>query len=39
MVSQPFLYICVGQYTIKDLTTVRCFPDFHEIGVEPMYTR
>jgi len=24
---------------VEDLATMRCFPDFHEIGVEPRYTR
>jgi myo-inositol catabolism protein IolC len=24
---------------VEDLTTVRCFPDFYEIGVKPRYTR
>jgi len=25
--------------SVEDLATVRCFSDFHEIGVEPRYTR
>jgi hypothetical protein len=25
--------------SVEDLATMRCFPDFHEIGVEPRYTR
>jgi hypothetical protein len=24
---------------VEDLATVRCFSDFHEIGVEPRYRR